>query len=102
MGQIVLLLRCDQRVNGFDNPARHFSRNAPTEATTMDTPTLWPDTQDQAICASFLHDFPLEGYGLCYLFGTLRGAGWSREEARALALKRMPLAQEGEGGTLPC
>ena len=73
----------------------------PMETTTMETRTFWPDTQDQAICASFLHDFPVEGYGLCYLFGALRGSGCSREVARALALEGLPLRQEGEGGTLP-
>src|SRR5712691_12754891 len=50
-------------------------RYAPTEATTMEIPTFWPDTKDQAICESFLHDFPLVAYGMCYLFGALRSAG---------------------------
>jgi hypothetical protein len=53
----------------------------------METPPYWPTPEDQAICARFLQEFPDMGYGLCYLFGMYRGAGFSREEAERRARK---------------
>jgi hypothetical protein len=44
---------------------------------------LWPTEEEQRICQEFLTRFPVEGPGLCYLFGAYRAQGLTREQAAA-------------------
>lgn len=55
---------------------------------------FWPDVADQRICAEFMTRFPSEGPGMCYLFGALRGQGFTRAQAARLVRDQAP-----QGGT---
>ena len=54
----------------------------------------WPSAEDQRVCAAFMTRFPVEGPGLCYLFGAYRAQGLTREQAAAKV--RAHLAREEE------
>jgi hypothetical protein len=55
---------------------------------------LWPTEAEQRLCQECMTRFPIEGPGLCYLFGAYRARGFSREQAAAQV--RALLAQEEE------
>jgi hypothetical protein len=53
-----------------------------------------PNDEEQRICQEFMTRFPVEGPGLCYLFGASRACGLSREQAAAQV--RALMAREEE------
>jgi hypothetical protein len=55
---------------------------------------FWPTEDEQRICQECMTRFPVEGPGLCYLFGAYRAQGLPREQAAAKV--RAHLAHEEE------
>jgi hypothetical protein len=53
-----------------------------------------PTDEEQRICQACMTRFPVEGPGLCYLFGAYRAQGLTREQAAAKV--RAHLAREEE------
>jgi hypothetical protein len=53
------------------------------------TASFLPSAEDQRVCAEFMTRFPVEGPGLCYLFGAYRARGLSREQAAAQVRARL-------------
>jgi hypothetical protein len=56
--------------------------------------SYWPSEDDQRVCQECMTRFPVEGPGLCYLFGAYRARGFAREQAAAQV--RAHLAREEE------
>jgi hypothetical protein len=70
----------------------------------MSNGPYWPDEEDAAVCAQLMGAYPIVGPGLCFMFGSYRTAGFSREVAMELALKEVhtPASQEAPRGTVSC
>ena len=43
-----------------------------------------PTKEDQELIARYIHDYGYDGYGLCYVLGSLRAQGLSTVEADQL------------------
>jgi hypothetical protein len=61
--------------------------------------SLWPSEDDQRICEEFMTRFPVEGPGLCYLFGAYRARGLTREQAAATVRALMAEEKDTACGT---
>jgi hypothetical protein len=58
-----------------------------------------PNEDEQRICQEFMTRFPVEGPGLCYLFGAYRARGLTREQAAAKVRALMAGEKETPCGT---
>jgi hypothetical protein len=56
----------------------------------------WPDEGDQKVCLQFMREDPVRGFGMCYLFGAYRQAGWERDIAAQMAWEACMKTDEHE------
>ena len=60
---------------------------------------FWPSKDDQAVMAHFFAEYSAEmAYGLYYMFGAHRQAGFSRDEAE----RHMRAIADPKNGICPC